>query len=157
MKKVSDVYLICGFLGAGKTVCSKRLAQDIGAVLLNPDEFCMQNYTPGEYENNWDFCFAQTMDILWQKVAACVKQGKDVVFDVGFWSKSSRVEAINRVKKMGANPLIYYIYAPDEVLKQRLKKRTGKIAEHNLLCFEEIKKSFEEPSPDEAFVTIKNY
>lgn len=157
MEKVSTVYLICGFLGAGKSTYAEKLARDIGAVHLNPDVVCVQKFSPQEYENNWDWCFAQTMDCLWREIATYVKQKRDVVFDVGFWSKSSRSEAVARVREIGGKPLIYYIYAPDDVLKQRLKKRTGKIAEHNLLCFEEIKKSFEEPSQDETFVTIKNY
>lgn len=59
---------------------------------------------------------------------------------------------------MGGNPIVYYIYAPNSVLKQRLTTRRGKIAEQNLLHFDNIKKkSFEEPTQDEVFITIKNY
>ncbi len=151
------VYLMCGFLGAGKTTYSKKLAQNTGAQHLNPDEFCMQKYPPEEYENNWEACFVQTLEYLWQEIATYIKHYKDVIFDMGFWTKSSRKQAVNKIKQMGGNPIIYYIYAPDEVLKQRLKTRTGKIAEQNLLQFDIIKKSFEEPSQDEVFVTIKNY
>lgn len=86
-----------------------------------------------------------------------IKQNKDVIFDVGFWTKSSREQAVNKIKQLGGKTIIYYIYAPDYVLKQRLATRTGKIAKQNLLQFDIIKKSFEEPSQDEVFVTIKNY
>lgn len=151
------IYLMCGFLGAGKTTYSKKLAQNTGAYHLNPDEICMQKYTPEEYENNWEVCFAQTLEYLWQEIAAYIKQNKDVIFDVGFWTKSSREQAVNKIKQLGGKPIIYYIYAPDYVLKQRLTTRTGKIAEQNILQFDIIKKSFEEPSQDEVFVTIKNY
>ena len=157
MKNRPTVYLICGFLGAGKTTYSKELAQRTGAQHLNSDEICMRKYTPEEYENNWEACFAQTLDYLWQKIAVYIKQNQDVIFDMGFWSKSSRKQAVNKIKQMGGNPVVYYIYAPDSVLKQRLTTRTGKIAEQNLLQFDIIKKSFEEPSQDEIFVTIKNY
>ena len=151
------IYLMCGFLGAGKTTYSKKLAQETGAIHLNPDEVCMLRYTSEEYETNWDFCFAQTVDYLWQEIATYIKRNKDVIFDMGFWTKSSRQQAINKIKQMGGNPIIYYIYAPDSVLKQRLTKRTGKIAEQNLLHFDSIKKSFEKPSQEEVFVTVKNY
>ena len=90
MNKTPTIYLICGFLGAGKTTYSKKLAESSGAFHLNPDEICMQRYTAEEYENNWEFCFAQTIDSLWQEIADYVKQKHDVVFDVGFWTKSSR-------------------------------------------------------------------
>lgn len=151
------VYLICGFLGAGKTTYSKILAQNTGAIHLNPDEICMQRYAPDEYENNWEFCFAQTIDYLWQEIAILIKQNKDVIFDMGFGTKSSREQAVEKIKQMGGIPKIYYIYAPDTVLKQRLTTRTGKIAEQNLLNFDILKKSFEEPSQDEVFVTVKNF
>ena len=157
MKNIPTVYLICGFLGAGKTTYSKKLTQETGAIHLNPDEVCMLRYTSEEYETNWDFCFAQTVDYLWQEIATYIKRNKDVIFDMGFWTKSSRQQAINKIKQMGGNPIIYYIYAPDSVLKQRLTKRTGKIAEQNLLHFDSIKKSFEEPSQEEVFITVKNY
>ena len=90
MNKTPTIYLICGFLGAGKTTYSKKLAESSGAIHLNPDEICMQRYTAEEYENNWEFYFVQTIDFLWQEIADYVKQKHDVVFDVGFWTKSSR-------------------------------------------------------------------
>ena len=149
MKESSTVYLICGFLGAGKTTYSKKLAQNTGAVHLNPDDVCMQKYKPQEYENNWEACFANTLDFLWQKVASYITQNQDVIFDMGFWSKSSRQNAIAKIRQMGGEPIIHYIYAPDFILKQRLMTRSGKIAEQNLLNFEIIKKSFEAPEQDE--------
>lgn len=157
MTNNSTVYLICGFLGAGKTTYSQKLAQDTKAIHLNPDEICMQKYSPEEYETNWEACFAQTLDFLWQEIGKHIKNNQDVIFDVGFWSKSSRNEAVAKVKQLGGTPIIYYIYAPDYILKQRIKSRTGKIAEHNFLHFDDIKQSFEAPSPDENFITINNF
>ncbi len=157
MKKCPIVYLICGFLGAGKTTYSKKLAFDTGAVHLNPDEVCMQRYKPEEYENNWEYCFAQTLDFLWHEIETYIKNNQDVIFDVGFWSKSSREEAVSKISQMGGKPVIYYVYAPDDILKQRLMSRKGKIAEQNILNFDSIKKSFEEPTKDEHPVIINNF
>ena len=154
---IPTVYLICGFLGAGKTTYAKKLAQSTGAIHLNPDEICMKRYKREEYENNWEYCFSQTVDYLWEQTAAYVRQNKDVILDMGFWSKSSRKEARKKVIKMGANVKGYYIYAPDVFLKQRIMSRKGKIAEQNFLNFDIIKKSFEEPSEDENFIMINNF
>ena len=93
MKKISNIYLICGFLGAGKTTYSKKLAQDTGATHLNIDEICMQKYTPAEYEKNWELCFSQTLDSLWKDISTYMHHGRDVIFDAGFWSRISRDEA----------------------------------------------------------------
>lgn len=157
MTNNSTVYLICGFLGAGKTTYSQKLAQDTKAIHLNPDEVCMQKYSPEEYETNWETCFAQTLDFLWQEIGKYIKNNQDVIFDVGFWSKSSRNEAVAKVKQLGGTPIIYYIYAPDYILKQRIKSRMGKIAEYNFLHFDDIRQSFEAPSADENFITINNF
>lgn len=154
---MKNVYLICGFLGAGKTTYSKKLSQEIGAIHLNPDEVCMKKYKPQEYETDWEYCFSQTVDYLWKQTSVYVHQNKDVIFDMGFWSKKSREEAVGKIKQMGANPVICYVYAPDTVLKQRIMSRKGKIAEQNFLNFDIIKKSFEEPSEDENFIMIKNF
>ena len=43
-------YLICGFLGAGKTTYSKKLAQQTNATHLNADELCMKLFKKEEYE-----------------------------------------------------------------------------------------------------------
>ena len=117
---MTKVNIISGFLGAGKTTYSKKLAQDTGALHLNPDDVCMQKYKPKEYENNWEECFAKTLDFLWQAMASYITQSKDVIFDMGFWSKSSRQNAVAKIKQLGGKPIIHYIYAPDSILKQRL-------------------------------------
>ena len=150
-------YLICGFLGAGKTTYSKKLAAEIGAVHLNPDEWCMKLFSKAEYSQNWSACFSKTVDYLWEKTKECAKDGQSVVFDMGFWTRQSRQDAIKKVRTLGFSPKIHYIYAPDDILKQRISKRSGIIADYNLKHFDEIKKQFEEPDASERFVLINNY
>ena len=64
-------YLICGFLGAGKTTYSQKLSKETGAIHLNPDEWCMKLFSKEEY----------------------AQKGKSIIFDMGFWTKQSRDEA----------------------------------------------------------------
>lgn len=54
-------------------------------------------------------------------------------------------------------PIVYYVYAPDEILKERIAQRPGKIAENNIKNFDTIKQMFEEPQADEDFIRIDNY
>ena len=148
-------YLICGFLGAGKTTYSQKLAEETGAIHLNPDQWCVKLFDKTEYERNWDVCFLKTIDLLWGKVSEYAKQNKSVVFDMGFWTKKSRKDACKRAIELGYFPIIHYIYAPDEVLKKRISQRSGAIADYNLKHFEELKMQFEEPAPEEMFVKIE--
>ena len=149
-------YLICGFLGAGKTTYSQKLSKETGAIHLNPDEWCMKLFSKEIYEQNWDECFSETIEYLWKKAEEYAKNGKSIIFDMGFWTKISRDEAIKKAVELGFLPIIHYISAPDDILKSRISKRNGHIAIHNLKQFDKLKKQFEEPSLDECFIKIDN-
>ena len=150
-------YLICGFLGAGKTTYSKKLASTTNAIHLNADEWCMKLFAKDEYEKNWEVCFLKTMEHLWARAKEYAQQQKSVIFDIGFWNKPSRIEAKEKASRMGFLPVIHYVYAPDNILKERISKRQGAIAEHNLKHFDEIKQLFEEPDETENYIKIDNY
>lgn len=152
-----EFHIICGFLGAGKTTYSKKLAQEIGAEHLNADEWCMTRFKKEEYETKWEECFIKTVEMMWERAQTLSKEGKSVIFDTGFWHKKERMEAWEKAQKLGFTPIIDYVYAPDSVLKSRIARRNGKIAEHNLAHFEEIKQLFEVPDESETFNRIDNY
>ncbi len=155
MKK-STLYIIHGFIGAGKTTFSKKLASETGAVHLNPDEWCVKLFTPKNYEANWEKCFADTMDILWNKTKEYLGKGTDVILDMGFWDRQSRDAAKNLAIECNSYFKHYYIYVPDNIAKQRISLRTGKIAENNVKNFDEIKKRFSAPESDEDAIIINN-
>ncbi len=151
------LYLVCGFLGAGKTTISKKLAMEFRAEHINVDEWCMRLHTPEEYETDWENCFAKTINIIWENISQKAANQKSIILDMGFWDKKSRDLARQKAVEFGMNTQLYYIYAPDEILKQRISLRKGKIAEHNLNNFDNIKKLFQEPSYDEPHIKINNY
>lgn len=154
---MSKLYLIQGFLGAGKTTFARRLSEQTGAVVLNPDESCMAFYPPQEYEREWNRCFEQTVERLWEEARQCLEAGQDVIFDMGFWSRGSRDEARDKAQKWGAECILYYLYAPDEILRQRLALRKGKVAEDNQRNFFRLKELFEEPGEDENAIRIDHF
>lgn len=154
---MAKLFLICGFLGAGKTTLSKRFAMEHNVEYMNVDETVMQMFTAGEYEYNWEKCFATAEEILWQQIQQCAAINRNVVFDVGFWTRKSRDIARQRAMNIGMQSVLYYVYAPDAILKQRIAMRPGKIAENNIKKFDTIRKMFEEPQEDEEFVRIDNF
>jgi len=153
----ATLYIMQGFLGAGKTTFSKQLSLELDAVHLNPDEWCMKLFDKKHYEQDWENCFSETLDILWQKTVEYLNNGTDVIFDMGFWSRDSRNHAKSIAGQCGSDFKHYYIYAPDDVLKRRISTRPGKIAENNVKNFEEIKKLFQEPEIDENPIIINSY
>ncbi len=154
---MSKLYLICGFLGAGKTTFSKKLAAETGALYLNPDDWCMRLFSKEEYEQHWEQCFSKTLEILWGKIKEASKNHQDVIFDMGFWTKASRDDARNKAIQLGMESVLYYIYAPDNILKQRISKRPVTITQNNYQQFEQIKSAFEAPQSDEPHILIQNF
>ncbi len=154
---MSKLYLICGFLGAGKTTYSQKLALGKNALHLNPDEWCVKLFPKDVYEKNWSDCFTKTIEVLWIKTKEAATCNQDVIFDMGFWTKESRDDARNRALALGMETELHYVYAPDEILKERISHRTGLIAENNLRQFDRIKQSFEPPCPNEPHVLVNNF
>lgn len=150
-------YLICGFIGAGKSTYSKKLALKTGATHLNADEWCMKLFTPEECKQNWDACYAKTVGHLWSEAAKEKDKGKSVIFDMGFWTKKSRKYGIRKATELGFIPQIHYIYAPDKILKERISKRGFICDNQNLQNFEKLKLNFQKPRFSEKYVKIKNY
>lgn len=151
------VYLICGFLGAGKTTFSKRMEKAGEGIRLNPDEECLRCFSPAEYEADWDRCFAAAVENLNHRALEYLQNGQNVIFDAGFWSRCSRDEAKAKFTAAGAEVKLYYLYAPDDVLKQRILSRQGGVAENNIRRFDDLKKLFEEPREEEVFALIDNF
>ena len=76
---MAKIFLICGFLGAGKTTISKRLAKQYDAEYMNVDNHVMQMFARDEYESNWEKCFTTAEDDLWQKIQLCAQSNTNVV------------------------------------------------------------------------------
>lgn len=150
-------YILCGFLGSGKTTYARSLVQKEGVIHMNPDDICMDIFSKDEYEKDWDKCFDVSIQRLWKEVEDLSGSGKGIVFDMGFWTRESREYAYKKAKSFGYDPIIIYLYAPDNILKDRISKRNGNVAKSNLKNFDKLKESFEEPKEPEIFTKIKNY
>ena len=109
-----------------------------------------------EYHKDWNACFAKTVEYLWEQASKCAQQGKTVIFDLGFWTKKDRQRARQKATDLGFMPIIHYISAPDEVLKERIARRKGVIAERNLKNFDTLKKQFEPPEEHEEYIKISS-
>lgn len=151
------LYIIHGFLGAGKSTFSRKLAAETGAIRLNADEYCEAHFSHEELERDWDGCFSRAVDQLWLDAVGQLKSGRDVIFDMGFWSRESRKYAEERALAAGAEYVHYYIHAPDDVLRARLAKRPPEFAEKHLAHFDKTKTFFDLPQADEKFILIENY
>lgn len=157
-EKSVTLYIIQGFIGAGKSTFSRKLASETGAVHLNPDECVARFYDKNEYMQNWDKCFEETVNRLWQKTKEYLQTGKSVIFDMGFWQKKDRDFARRIAGERKSQLKHIYLYVPDELLKKRIiESRPQEWAERHLQNFEKNKRLFEEPQESENAIKINNF
>ncbi len=153
---MNTLYIIQGFLGAGKTTHAKALVRKTGAVRLTADEWCAENFPPEKLSTAWNACFSEAIKALWREAELLLEKDKSVILDFGFWNRTSRDEARKKAKKLNVRCEHHYIYAPDHILLGRLKRRSGEIAMKNIQNFTACKKLFEEPAEDERALWIES-
>ena len=156
MKK-STLYIIQGFICAGKSTFSRKLSHEKNAVHLNPDEWVSKLFDKTQYMQNWNDCFEKTVSHLWCKTKEYLKSGQDVIFDMGFWYRKERDYAREVAKDCDADMMHYYLKVPDDILKERIKAtRPPEWVKIHLENFHLNKQRFEPPQPDERVIIINN-
>lgn len=127
MQRESIVYLICGFIGAGKTTFARKLEEKTGAVRITKDEWSIRligNDPTIEGYEAWDHKIIG----LSRDVAFCLaEKGIDVIIDEGFWEKEQRDEMRRRIAATGAKAILYYVETPIETIRERVVARNGKL------------------------------
>ncbi len=158
MNKKPTLYIIQGFIASGKTTFSRKLAEETGATHFNPDEQIKELFPKDEYMSKWDKCFEYTTNFLWSKTKELLKNGQDVIFDMGFWLRKDRDYAREIALQCNADCKHYYLHVPDDVLKQRIvKNRPKNWVKIHLDNFEKNKKLFEMPTEEDNVIMINNY
>lgn len=127
MKRRPIVYLICGFIGAGKTTLAKKLEEQTGAVRITKDEWSIRlignDPTIDGYEE-WDHkIIGLSRDVAFQ----LVEKGIDVILDEGFWAKEQRVALRRRIEEVGAKEVLYYLDTPIETIRERVVERNTQL------------------------------
>ena len=137
---MSKVYLICGKICSGKSYYSKKLKEEVNAVILSPDEatYDLINNEQGEFYNI--FC-ERLLKYMNKKCIEIVNSGANVIYERGLWSKEERqkvkqyFEERNKRVESGKGGADFYL---DEGLMKKLVSK------------------FEEPTEDEVDVWYEN-
>ena len=114
---MARVYILQGFLGAGKTTFARKLAAETGAEVLCPDAYCLSCFSPEEYEKDWEKCFSRAVSLLWKQAEAAVQSGKDVILDI------ERQGAVQVCAKRPETVRIFIAPPSWKELERRLKDR----------------------------------
>jgi len=118
-------YVICGFIGAGKTTFARKLEKETGAIRITKDEWMIKifgNKIPSD--KNFEIYDHSIIELTRNISFKILKSGGDVILDEGFWAKSQRDEMKKKIVDIGAKPIFYYVECPVEKMKERVINRS---------------------------------
>ena len=156
MKRKPIVYLICGFIGAGKTTFAKKLEEKTGAVRITKDEWSIRfignDPTIDGYEE-WDRkIIGLSRDIAFY----LAEKGINVIMDEGFWTKEERDELRRKIDAIGAKAVMYYVETPIETIRERVVGRNNILTKDSFKISREMLDNYlmywQPPSEDEDYI-----
>jgi predicted kinase len=138
MKTEPVVYVICGFIGAGKTTFAKNLEKKTGAVRITKDEWLIRligNDPTVEGFEEWDHRICGlSRDVAFD----LVEKGIDVILDEGFWEREQRDKIRQRIDAMGAREALYYLDTPVETIRERVAGRNNNLTKDSFSISREM-------------------
>ena len=120
---MARAYLICGYIGVGKTTLAKRLASSENAIRFTQDEWMSSIY--GNYPDEATFTekynqLNQLINTVWPQ---CVAHGVNVVLDLNFWTRAERDAARARIHDAKGEAILYFVDCPLPTAWARIAKR----------------------------------
>ncbi len=141
--------LMCGLPGAGKTTLAQRLAVEVPAVRLCPDEWMVHLGIDLYDEPARD----RLERILWLHAQDLLRLGVSVILESGFWLRADRDEKRLGARALGVSVELYYLDVPLAERWRRIEQRNAEgglgsapITRAQLEAYDAY---FEAPAPDE--------
>jgi len=153
-------YVICGFIGAGKTTFARKLEKETNAIRITKDEWLIKIFgNKITSDKNFEEYDKNIIDLTRNFAFKILASGGDVIIDEGFWAKSQRDDMKKKISEMGAKPILYYVEYPTEKMRERVVSRSKIPPEDSFEIsgemFDNYVKYWEPPTEDEEFILIK--
>lgn len=146
----NTLYILCGLPYAGKTTLRKELVKRFGFSFVSIDEI-MQKHGMWDKKDlgqkDWDLAYFEG----YEELKKLLKDGKNVIFDLGNLKLRQREVAKQAAKSLGVRyKLIYVNTSKEEIVRRRSKNEKMKERDHiKDWLFEKSLNMFEEPTPSE--------
>ena len=156
---MGKVIIVCGKICSGKSYYSRKLKEELNAVIISPDEatYDLIKNEQGEFYNIFS---DRLIKYLTKKVGEIAKAGANVIFERGLWSKEERKNAREYYKNNGIECEIHYVCVDDETWKQNIAERNQRVLDGNgdsdfyldEGLMKKLESKWEEPTDDEVDV-----
>lgn len=138
MSKDVTVYMIAGQIGAGKTTFAKKLENETNGIRFTPDEWIKKLSLDSVPNKDFDSYFYSACDIAWNLAKKLINKRIDIILDFGFWKRQTRDKYKERIKACKAKWELYYVYCPDNIIRQRLKERNKLSFDESIVISEQM-------------------
>ena len=150
---MTEVHLICGKVGAGKSTYATTLARANRALVLSLDEWTIELYDHPPTRELFDDHVARCSELMVRLAERLVKLGTEVVLDFGFWKQDFRETVRRRIERAGGRPVLHYLDVAPEERWKRLQARNHDRKDHAYVLsraeFDEFEGKFESPTEEE--------
>ena len=158
--KKPTAYIICGFIGAGKTTFARKLESETGAIRITKDEWMVRVFgNKITSDKNFEKYDKNITELATDIAFKILKTGKDIIIDEGFWVKSQRDDIRKKILAIGAKPILYYVECPIEKMRERTFARSENPIKDSFEIsgemFDSYVKYWEPPTKDEEFILAK--
>jgi predicted kinase len=142
------VILLCGLPGSGKTTEARRLAAELGAVRLSPDE-----WLAALGFDLFDLAARDRVERrLWIHAEELLAIGVTAVLENGFWTRAERDTLRRRARELGTPIELRYLDVPRDERRRRIVQRNNEpgatvLDPDVLTAYDEL---FEAPTPAES-------
>lgn len=123
----SQVTLLFGPIGAGKSFIAKQIAERDGALYLASDKWFQALYLPDmphPPEMSWVMpCIDRCERLIWTLTEQAIAAGIPVVLDVGMATEGSREKFQQLCEGLGCQYQFMFVDAPLAVRSQRVRDR----------------------------------
>ena len=152
-------YVICGFIGAGKTTYARKLEKETKAIRITKDEWIIKIFGNKIIsDKNFERYDKNITELATNIAFKILETGKDVIIDEGFWAKSQRDEIKKKILQVGAKPIFYYVECSIEKMKERVINRSKyppiDSFEINEKMFDKYLKYWEPPTVEEDILLV---
>ena len=154
----SEIHLIHGFMGFGKTTLAKQLEISLPAVRFTHDEIMFARH--GRTPDNFTKCYEEVTQYIKNETIKEIAKGNNVILDFGFWDKQTRQEFYIWAKKLTYKVYFHALVCDIDIAKSRVLTRTKNNPDELYIdesCFNDRLKKFTPLSDDEGLKTIYHH